>query len=182
MKELGQKELEQAPSRSLVFQTFRRFRWEPVRFLHSLRSLIDPFVVVLAKRQIKVSALGPLGSELPRHRAKPGFLVKLMSTLREDMPPAADRHYSMEVPTLMPTTFRTALGALRRNKMRSALAALGVTTVVQGTPPPNSGDQIPPIEPTGQFTFLLGRSVHRAWEEPRAFFAFPGVVRTFRAR
>ncbi len=33
---------------------------------------------------------------------------------------------SLEIPTLMPSTFRTALGALRRNKMRSALTALGV--------------------------------------------------------
>jgi macrolide transport system ATP-binding/permease protein len=54
------------------------------------------------------------------------------ATAVEDQPAkslyeAADTHHqSFAMPSLIPPTWRTALGALRRNKMRSALTALGV--------------------------------------------------------
>jgi macrolide transport system ATP-binding/permease protein len=43
---------------------------------------------------------------------------------------AASKPRSRAVPSLVPATFVTALGALRRNKMRSALSALGVIIAV----------------------------------------------------
>ncbi|HEV2971502.1 MAG TPA: ABC transporter permease [Pirellulales bacterium] len=59
----------------------------------------------------------------PRTQTRPTAAAHSTSSWYGDVEPRAHRSLA---PTLLPNTLRTALGALRANKMRSALTALGV--------------------------------------------------------
>lgn len=61
-----------------------------------------------------------------RRQESPPTTVRRLETLPTVVQPTTAR----AIPSLVPHSFRTALGALRRNKMRSALSALGIIIAV----------------------------------------------------
>jgi macrolide transport system ATP-binding/permease protein len=80
-------------------------------------------VPVAGGRSVAV-AVAPASAAAARTAMEPTAAPKTVATsLYGD---AHGRPQSRGVPSLIPPTWRTALGALRRNKMRSALTALGV--------------------------------------------------------
>ena len=91
----------------------------------------DPHVAAYAHRIIRISD-GQVESEESRASQAPETAPALVGPegptyLYGD---ARAKPQRWSVPSLVPPTFRTAMGALQRNKMRSALSALGVVIAV----------------------------------------------------
>ena len=99
----------------------------------------DPQVAAYAHRTIRIVDGTIEGDETTGRRQSRGRAPAAAWRRRRSLRPATrlelygDRRRSRGVrlaPSLLPATWRTALGALRRNKMRSGLSALGVIIAV----------------------------------------------------
>jgi macrolide transport system ATP-binding/permease protein len=88
----------------------------------------DGTATATATQPVKVVAVAGEAHSHPQPATKPNpSLRNPLAEFYDDVPVKPRRQIA---PALLPATWRTALGALRRNKMRSGLSALGVIIAV----------------------------------------------------